>query len=94
MLFKPPPWTPLITKLQSLGVRDARANFSQLIHHTVQERARLIVTDNGKATIGIAPARDIAVLELLDRHPDLKAHLEERMASEFPANKPEEPAPQ
>lgn len=60
-----------------VGVRQAREQFSDLLSRAHYAKERIAVQRHGKAFAAIVPVEDLALLESLDKRPDLKAALTE-----------------
>jgi prevent-host-death family protein len=56
---------------------EARAQFSELLNRAAYAKERVAVTRQGKRIAALVPVEDLALLEALDKRPDLKAALTE-----------------
>ena len=72
-LFDPPAWEVFIANIRKLSTRDIRKNLSEVRKFIRQPRAnnRVIMTQHGEQALGLVSPYDVAVLQALDKNPEV-----------------------
>lgn len=76
MALPAPAWHSLLEGIPQLNTVEARQDLSNNVRHIEQTGNRVILTTYGSPRVALVSIRDVALLRILDEHPELKQHVE------------------
>ena len=81
MAISVPKWHSLLLGNVELDTTAARQDLSSNIRHVEQNGERILLTTYTKPRAGLVPLRDVALLRILDEHPELMEQVKSLLPS-------------
>ena len=75
MAVPTPKWHALLEGNTELDTTAARQDLSSNVRHVEQNWGRIVLTTYGNPRAALVSLKDVAVLKILDQHPELLEHV-------------------